>query len=212
MSGGGGGGGDNEIENTPGQRYLAQVAAEKWNFAQDQLAPLEGRYMEQVSDMTSPGNMSYIRGRTSQAQLQTTGDLMGQASGQLTQAGIDPSSGRYQSAMHGLALDTAQAGGETLGRAQFEQESQQIQGLQNIVAMGQGEAGQAQAGLAGIAGQAAADARSSAVNSFNRNSANLQLLGTVAGVGTRYGLQGLGAGVATPGYRPGVGLDLYGGL
>lgn len=39
----GGGGGDNEIEDTPEQRYLAQVAAEKWNFAQDQLAPLVGR-------------------------------------------------------------------------------------------------------------------------------------------------------------------------
>ena len=33
-----GGGGDNEVKDTPEQKYLAKVAAEKWNFAQKELA------------------------------------------------------------------------------------------------------------------------------------------------------------------------------
>ncbi|NWO10149.1 hypothetical protein HLV40_07030 [Chromohalobacter salexigens] len=187
-----GGGSDNEIEDTPEQRQLAAVAAEKWNFAQEELAPLEDAYMESVGDMTDDGKMSYIRGRTMQAQQQSASELSDQAGQELQQGGIDPSSGRYQGAMTGLSLDTAEAGGETLGRAQFEQESQQVQGLQNIVAIGQGQSGQAQAGLAGLADQSAADARQSSANQFNRRSANLQLLGQVAGAGTAYGLDNWG--------------------
>ncbi|SDI27746.1 hypothetical protein SAMN04487867_10455 [Vreelandella titanicae] len=180
----GGGGGDNKVKDTPEQRQLAQVAAEKWNYAQERLAPLENAYMESVGDMTSDANMSYIAGRTLQSQQQAVSDASEQAGMQLGQAGIDPSSGRFQTAMSDIALGGASAGGETLGRAQFEQENQQIQGLQNIVAIGQGESGQAQAGLSGVAAQSAQDARQTAANRFNRKSANLQLLGQVAGAGT----------------------------
>lgn len=197
---GGGGGGDNTVKDTPEQRQLAAVAAEKWNFAQENLAPLEDAYMQHVEGMTSAGNMSYIRGRTMQAQQQAAGELTGQLHQGLTQGGIDPSSGRYQGAMAGLNLDLAQGGGETLGRAQFEQENQQVQGLQNIVAIGQGQAGQAQVGLAGLADQSAMDARNQAATQFNRRSANLQLLGQVAGAGAANYMN------RTP---PAQGLNLY---
>ena len=46
-----------------------------------------------------------------------------------------------------------------------------------------GEAGEAQAGLGSIASLNAANQRQDAFNSFNRQSANLQLLGTAAGAG-----------------------------
>lgn len=180
----GGGGGDSKVKDTPEQRQLAQVAAEKWNYAQENLAPLENAYMESVGDMTIDANMSYIAGRTLQSQQQAVSEASQQAGMQLGQAGVDPSSGRAQAAMSGIALGGASAGGETLGRAQFEQENQQVQGLQNIVAIGQGQSGQAQAGLSSIAAQSAVDARQSAANRFNRRSANLQLLGQVAGAGT----------------------------
>jgi hypothetical protein len=180
----GGGGGDSKVKDTPEQRQLAEVAAEKWNYAQENLAPLENAYMESVGDMTSDANMSYIAGRTLQSQQQAVSDASEKIGMQLGQAGVDPSSGRYQTAMSDIALGGASAGGETLGRAQFEQENQQIQGLQNIVAIGQGESGQAQAGLSGVAAQSAQDAQQTAANRFNRRSANLQLLGQVAGAGT----------------------------
>lgn len=193
MSFGGGGGGDNKVKDTPEQRHLAKVAAEKWNFAQEELAPLENAYMESVGKMTDPGRMSYLRGRTMQSLGRAQEGLGEEASGLMTQAGIDPSSGRYQAEMGGIARDVGSAGGETLGRAQFEQENQQIGGLQNIVAMGQGEATQAQQGLSGIASQASQDAIGASTNAFNRRSANLQLLGQVAGGATRYGLEKYGS-------------------
>lgn len=208
------GGSSNKVEDTPEQRALAQVAAEKWNYAQQNLAPLEDDYMDSVAGMTSDSKMGYIRGQANQGQMQALGQTTQQGSQALTQAGIDPSSGRYGAAMSGLALDAAKAGGETAGRGQFSQESEQLTGMQNVLAMGQGESTQAQSGLSGVASQAAADARSDAFNSFNRNSANLQLLGTAAGFGASSymssGSQGLAlGGTAQPDYVAGQGLDLY---
>lgn len=188
----GGGGGDNKVKDTPEQRHLAKVAAEKWNFAQEELAPLENAYMESVGEMTDPGQTSYLRGRTMQSLGRVQPEMMDQAGDQMTQAGIDPSSGRYQEEMSGITEDIGSAGGETLGRAQFEQQNEQVKGLQNIVAMGQGEATEAQQGLSGLAQQSSQDAIGDATNRFNRRSANLQLLGTVAGGATRYGMQGMG--------------------
>lgn len=194
---GGGGGGDNDIKDTPEQRYAAEVAAEKWNFAQDQLAPLENEYMARVDDMDSSGRMSYIGGRVNQATMAQQSDLSQQAGQQMGLAGIDPSSGRWQGTMADATQAVASGGGDTLGRAQFEQGKQKVAGLQNIVAIGSGESTQAQAGLSDLASTAAADSRAKSVDSFNRKQANLQLLGSVAGAATSYGLQNFGGAATT---------------
>lgn len=200
---------DNTIKDTPEQRYAAQVAAEKWNFAQSNLAPLEDQYMANVDDMDSEGRMSYIRGSTSQASMANLSQGLQQVDGQLGQAGINPNSGRWQGTQADWAEQNAQQGGETMGRAQFQQGSEKIRGMQNIVAMGAGESAQAQAGLSDIASTSARDARGDASNSFNRRSANLQLLGAAAGAAANYGMNSFsGSSVASSaGTSSGVGLS-----
>lgn len=186
----GGGGGDAKVKDTPEQRYAAQVAAEKWNFAQAKLAPLENEYMRRVEDMGSAGRESYIRGAANQATMATLGNAGEDVGLQLAAGGINPNSGRWQGTQGDAGLAIAGAGGETMGRGLFQQDQEQIRGLQNIVAIGAGQEGQAQVGLNQIASTSAADARGEATNAFNRRSANLQLLGQIAGAGTSYGLSG----------------------
>lgn len=204
---GGGGDSDNTVKDTPEQRYAAQVAAEKWNFAQSNLAPLEDQYMANVEDMDSAGRMSYIRGRTNQASMDNLSQGLQQVGAQLGQAGTNPNSGRWLGTQTDFAEQNAQQGGETMGRAQFQQQAEQVKGLQNIVAMGSGESTQAQAGLSDIAATSAADARSDAANNFNRRSANLQLLGAAAGAAANYGMNKFGSGAPSAGASPGVGLS-----
>lgn len=206
MSGGGGSKSDNSVKDTPEQRHAAQVAAEKWNFAQQTLAPLEDQYMANVEDMDSSSRMSYIRGRTNQSSMGGLSQGLQQVGQQLGQAGINPNSGRWQGTQADLAEQSAQQGGETMGRAQFQQRAEKIKGMQNIVAMGAGEATQAQAGLSDIASASARDARSDTTNSFNRRSANLQLLGSAAGAAANYGMNTYGMGAQTPKQSQGVGL------
>lgn len=210
MSGGGGSKSDNSVKDTPEQRHAAQVAAEKWNFAQETLAPLENQYMANVEDMDSNGRMSFIRGQSNQASMGDLSQGLKQADSQLGQAGINPNSGRWQGIQSDVAGQSAQQGGETMGRAQFQQSNEKIRGLQNIVAMGSGEATQAQAGLNDIAATSASDARSKTANNFNRRSANLQLLGSVAGAAANYGMNsfgGLGGLGASQPSQPGAGLS-----
>lgn len=188
------GGGDTGVKDTPEQRELAAIAAEKWNFAQENLAPLEDEYIRHVGQMDSAANKSYIRGRTMQAQNQAQSQAQEQLHDGLTGAGINPNSGRHAAETQGLGLDLGAAGGENLGRAEFEQDSQKIQGLQNITAIGQGQAGQAQAGLSRLSQESTSNAINSAQNAFNRRSANLQLVGNLAGAGARYGMEGINPG------------------
>lgn len=205
---GGGKKSDNTVKDTPEQRYAAQVAAEKWNFAQSTLAPLEDQYMANVEDMDSEGRMSYIRGRANQASMGGMSQGLQQVNAQLGQAGINPNSGRWTGTQADFAEQSAQQGGETMGRAQFQQRAEKIKGMQNIVAMGAGESAQAQAGLSDIASASASDARNQATNSFNRRSANLQLLGAAAGAATNYGMNKFGGVVGTTQQSPaGVGLS-----
>lgn len=202
---GGGGGGDTTVKDTPEQRYAAQVAAEKWNFSQNTLAPLESEYMARVEDMDSAGRKSYVRGVASQASQAQLGNGLANVGLQLGQAGINPNSGRWNGTMTDYAGGVAQAGGETMGRAQFQNANEQVRGLQNIVAIGSGQEGQAQAGLGQIAAQSAYDARNAATNSFNRNSANLQLLGGLAGGAARVGMYGADNGWFSSGGQGGAG-------
>lgn len=210
MSGGGGKKQDNTIKDTPEQRYAAQVAAEKWNFAQSTLAPLEDQYMANVNDMDSEGRMGYIRGRANQASMGGMSQGLKQVDAQLGQAGINPNSGRWTGTQTDLAEQSAQQGGETMGRAQFQQRAEKTKGMQNIVAMGAGEATQAQAGLSDIASASARDARGDATNSFNRRSANLQLLGAAAGAATSYGMNAYGGGVSAGAQQSQAGVGLSG--
>jgi hypothetical protein len=189
----GGGGGSSKVEDTPEQRYAAQVAAEKWNFAQETLAPLENKYMDNVDKMDSAGRMSYLRGVTNQASQDETSQGLRQVNAQLGQAGINPNSGKFTGTQGDLAEQAAQKGGETMGRAEFQQKAEKITGLQNVTAMGSGQSTQAQTGLNAIANQSAADARDDSVSTYNRKSANLQLLGSLAGAGARYGVQKFGS-------------------
>ena len=199
--------GDNEVKDTPEQKYAAKIAAEKWNFAQKELAPLEDEYMASVDQMDSESNMSYIRGRTMQAQTQALSGAQDQMGDGLDRAGINPNSGRAQGEQFGLSQDVAESGGETLGRAQFEQDNQKVMGLQNVTAIGQGQSGQAQAGISRLAQESSNDAINNASQAFNRRSANLQLVGSLAGAGTRYGMESGAFSAGSDGYSMDAGFD-----
>jgi len=196
------GSGSPTIKDTPEQRYAAQVAADKWNYSQANLAPLEDRYMANVNDMDSASRMSFIRGATNQASQNQLSQGLQQIGMQLGQAGINPNSGRWAGTQADYAEQNAQQGGDTMGRAQFQQSTEKVKGLQNIVAIGSGQSAQAQVGLSDIASQSAANAQSQAMNNFNRRSANLQLLGTLGGGAARLGLYGADKGWFGSGSSP----------
>lgn len=180
------GGGDDKVEETPEQKAVVEIAAKKWNFSQQTLKPLMQQYMDKTDSMKSGAALSYQGGRSNEEAQAVQQQQRMEVQEQGRQAGLDPSSGRAQMTGSQLSAGQADAAGDYAGRAQNEQINQHVMGLQNITAIGQGQAGQAQAGLGHLAEVGAQEQRADAQNKFNRRSANMQLVGSLAGAGAGY--------------------------
>ena len=183
------GGGDNEIKDTQQQKDLAYVAAQGWNFSQEELAPLQQMYMDKVDATADPSRKEFISGRANLGQQSATGEAVSQITTGAASKGLDLNSGKFKSGLTDIATGAGSSGGQVASQGKFEQDSQYIKGMQSIVDIGSGQQAQAVAGLSDMASVAGANARSDATNTFNRRSANLQTLGTLAGAGARYGMQ-----------------------
>ena len=184
-----GGKSDNRVEETPEQQELAKLAAEKWNYSQNNLAPLMSQYMEKTDNMAKDGALGYQRGRANEEAQIIQNQQQQQVDQGLQASGVDPSSGRAQMTHSQLGIAQSEAAGEASGRAQNEQLNQHVMGLQNITAIGQGQSGRAQAGIGQLAAASAQNQQQDAFNTFNRRSANMQLVGAIGGAGASYGIQ-----------------------
>lgn len=182
------GGGDNSVEETPEQRELARVAIEKWNFSQDTLAPLTDQYMAETDRMRSDSALAYQRGRSNETSQIQNAAAMNQINQTAQRMGLNPNSGKSMMMNVQGAASNADSSGDFMARSQNEQLNQHVIGLQNINAIGMGEASEAQSGIGNIAAVGAREQQSNAQNAFNRRSANYQLLGNIAGAATSYGL------------------------
>lgn len=177
---------DDKVKETPEQRELAKIAAEKWNFSQETLAPLMQKYMDKTDSMKSDHALGYQAGRANEEAQAIQGEQRQQVNEQARQAGLDPSSGRAQMTNAQLQAGQAESAGDYSARSQNEQLNQHVMGLQNITAIGQGQASQAQAGIGQLAQISAQEQRADSQNKFNRRSANMQLVGSLAGAGAGY--------------------------
>ncbi|WP_067097973.1 hypothetical protein [Marinomonas atlantica] len=182
------GGGDNSIEETPEQKELARIAIEKWNFSQDTLAPLTDQYMAETDRMRSDPALAYQRGRSNETSQVQNANARNQLNQVTQQMGLNPNSGKAMMMNFQGAASNADAAGDFMARSQNEQLNQHVIGLQNINAIGMGESAEAQSGIGDIAQIGAQEQRSNAQNTFNRRSANYQLLGNIAGAATSYGM------------------------
>jgi len=183
-----GGGGSTTIEDTASQKALAKIAAQRFNLYQQYYVPLENQFIQDVFSMADPSayeNVSGFVNALQQPQFQAARRQMEQAA---FAQGIDPTSGQYRGTA--AAMQQAQARGMGVGTAEAlsGQTDRYYQGLQNVIAMGQGQAGQSIAGLSDVGDlssrRAAAEAKSGLSSYLGRQ----QLLGTAVGTGVGLGM------------------------
>ena len=181
-----GGGGSTKIKDSASQKALASIAAQRFNLYQQYYVPLENQYMSDVFAMKSPSAFKDVEGFVSAVQQPEFQAGRRQMQQRAFAMGADPTSGQYQAAAS--AMNQAQAAG--MGRGTAEALSGQVdryyQGMQNIVAMGQGQAGGAMAGLGDVAALAQQRSRSIAQQNLGRYTSGLGALGTAAGLGYGY--------------------------
>jgi len=182
---GGGGGGDKEIPETPEEQELADISAEKWQRYQDVFKPLENEYMAEVDEMGGQAAQDRVTGQAATSVQQGVGDMP-----------ADPNAG---APMGGAGAQLGQARAGAVTDAATGLRGQHIQGMQGLVAMGQGQSADSMQSMGDIAGRAASDAmqdtKQEAFRDFNRRNAWANMAGQAAGIGTSYAM-GSGGGTS----------------
>lgn len=182
-----GGGGSTTIKDTPAQKSLAKIAAQRFNLYQQYFVPLENQFISDVFAMKDPSAYESVEGFVNAIQQPEFQKARGQLEQQAFQQGIDPTSGQFRGTSQQFAQTQARGMGLGTAEALSGQTDRYYQGLQNIIALGEGQAGKTMSGLADVADIARQRSTAEAKTEFARSS----MLGEVAGTGL-----GLGAGYA----------------
>ena len=186
------GGGSTTIKDTAAQKALASIAGQIFNLYQQYYVTLENEFIASVAAMKDPEAFKNVEGfvnAVQQPQYQASRKALER---QAFARGMDPTSGQFQAAA-GLAQE-AQARGMSTGTTQAlsGQLDRYYQGMQNIVAMGQGQAGQAIAGLGDVGELAQKRGIAAAQQAFQKGQGTANIFGTAlgAGAGLYFGSRG----------------------
>lgn len=180
------GGGDDGPKQTPEERELGRIAIERWNDYQTRFRPVENEYIEAVQmndtdfDQVRASTASSVQQGFNPAEIDLTNNLFAK--------GMNMESSQFGGALDDFAIDRAVSLGTGLNEAELAVDTAHLKGLQNVVAMGQGQAMESINGLGHMAGDATRDAIDRSVRSYQDKQAGLQLVGQVAGAGMSYGM------------------------
>lgn len=180
------GGGDDKIKETPEQRELAKIAAERFEHA-EKFEPYQQMYMDRVDNLNSESSYDQVKGQTNLQYQKAFADAQDDVAQNVGQV-ADPSTGKFQSAMQGVAEDQGQKTGDAMTRTDSTQFTRYAKGLGDVVAMGQGKAADAQMGLTDVAQASQGMAYQDAQDAAQKNSIRSQAVGTGLGLATRAGM------------------------
>lgn len=185
------GGRRDKPKETESQKAAAEIANKQWGIYQSNLEPFEDTFIQRVDAFNSSQNMDKGEQDVAVNHNQEFGKAREGLSQSLTSTGIDPSSGKYQSAMNQRTQDQALTQADTTNRVQSTEQDKYLAGLSDVVAMGDGQKGGALAGISDTANSSLRKSIADAQTSFNEHAAMANTVGTVAGAGVAYGLSSL---------------------
>ncbi len=184
-----GGGGSTEIKDTPAQKKLASIAAQRFNLYQQYYVPLENQFIGEVKALTQQGKFDSVESVVTASLNPEFQNARNMVSNRLMQQNVDPTSGRYVATMEDLSQRQARGTGLATASAGSQQIDRYYQGMQNIVAMGQGVAGTGISGLGDIATMSGEIGRAQARAGLDQYMAGQEAVGTAVGTALGIGLQ-----------------------
>ena len=179
-------GGSNDIKETSAQQAAADVATQQWDLYSGNLKQYEDQFMDKVDDANSDKAYSDLAGDTNLAYAKNFSKAATGTADSLASAGVDPTSGKYQSTMG--SLRDAQSSGvmDTTNKVQTDQSNKYVAGLKDVVSIGQGQKAEALQGYSGLANSSAQAAANDAYLAQQKSSGIQNTVGTAAGMGLSY--------------------------
>lgn len=182
-------GGSGEIQETEAQRAAADVANDQWNLYNNDLKQYEDLFMDKVENLNSGQQYDKLAGTAALGTAQSFGKARQGLADSMAAGGVDPTSGKYQSAMGNLETEQALSQADTTNRAQTSQQDKYVAGLKDVVSLGAGQKADALAGMGDVANSSLRKAENDAQDAFNNSQAEAGLAGALGGAAFRkYGL------------------------
>ncbi|EPJ4167656.1 TPA: hypothetical protein ACJIKU_000627 [Citrobacter freundii] len=186
-----GGGGSVEVKETETQKAQAEVAESMWELYQQELAPYEDVFIQDVNKMNNPLAYQKAAGDTNMSYSSQFSDARDNAANSLTSAGVNPNSGKFGTTQNSLTRQQAFQENDAINQAQSSQADQYVGGLEDALAIGSGESAQNMSALDSLSNAsnkaAISDARSAETASLAQPDAL-----SLANSGIRAGMGGVG--------------------
>ena len=180
------GGGSGKVKETTAEKAAARVANEQWSLYKNELSQYEDIFMDKVDDLNSDQQYDKLAGTAALGSAQAFGEARQGLADNLAAGGVDPTSGKYQSAMDSLETNQALSQTDNTNRAQSSQQDKYAAGLKDVVSIGAGEKAEALAGYNSIANNSLSKAVNDAQVSQSNSAATAGLVGTASGAGLSY--------------------------
>lgn len=198
------GGGDTKVKPTAAQVAQEEVAWQGWQDYKNILRPAENKFMQKVDDLNSSQKYDDVAGTTNLGYQKQFGEVRRATASGLAEAGVDPSSGRFNAAMKSVASDQMTGLTDATSRAQVSQADKYVAGLQDIAALGSGQKADALQSFSSLASSSLAKAKSDAQAAYTKQQGNSAIAGGVMGAAGAYAMHKWnktsdGGGAKTPG-------------
>ena len=178
--------GSSSVKETSAEKAAAGVANEQWSLYKSELSKYEDIFMDKVDDLNSDQQYDKLAGTAALGSAQAFGEARQGLADNLAAGGVDPTSGKYQSAMDSLETNQALSQTDNTNRAQSSQQDKYVAGLKDVVSIGAGEKAEALAGYNSIANNSLSKAVNDAQVSQSNSAATSGAVGTAAGMGLSY--------------------------
>lgn len=187
-----GGGSAPEVQETEAEKAQAEVAEDMWTLYQNVLAPYEDVFIQDVEKLNSPGGYTKAAGDTNLSYSSQFSDARDQTGSTLTSAGVNPNSGKFDTAQDSLTRQQAFSQNDAMNRAQSSNADQYVGGLEDVLAIGSGEEAQNMGALDSLASASNRSARSDAQAAESNALSQSNSLSSLAGAGMSAAMMGLG--------------------
>ncbi len=178
------------VQESEGERMMADLSEEQWQDYQDRFIPLENQFMKRVDNIRDERDLAV--GRAGATVTQAFDDTHKNVIDMNTRRGAAPGSGMFNAGLADASVAEAKSKGTAMVGADRNTEKRYYAGKQQVVNMGRGVATDANLGMRTMAGLDAATARSDAQAASTVNRAMWDAAGTAAGVAGRWGLEQAG--------------------
>ena len=175
--------GSSEIKETSAEKAAAGVAKEQWDLYKNELSKYEDIFMGKVDDLNNESEYGKVAADANLAYSSSFTKVRGNTAAGLAASGVDPTSGKYKSAMDGLTEDQSVAQIDTTNKAQTDQANKYVAGLSDVVSIGAGQKAEALSGYNSIANNSLREAVTDAQTSQSNSAAMSGAVGTAAGMG-----------------------------